>query len=60
MPEGNFIGIGGEEGSCLIGSFISLDKSGKFNVAKKGILGLTEALKVPVWGLEGLSPFFHM
>ena len=44
--------------SCLTGSFINFDKSGKFNVARKGSLGLTRALKVPVWGLEGLAPRF--
>ena len=50
--------MGGQEELCLTGSFISFDKSGKFNVAKKGSLGLTRALKVPAWGLEGLSPMF--
>ena len=30
----------------------------KFNVSRKGILGRTRALKVPVWGLEGLAPKF--
>ena len=48
MSEGNLVGIDGQEGSCLTGSFISLDKSGKFNVARKGSLGQTGALKVPV------------
>ena len=52
------VGTGGQEELCLIGSFISFDKFGKFNVAKKGSLGLTGALKVPVWGLEGLAPIF--
>ena len=52
------VGMGGQEELCLIGSFISFDKFGKFNVAKKGSSGLTGALKVPVWGLEGLSPMF--
>ena len=52
------VGTGGQEGSCLTGSFISLDKSGKFNVARKGSLGLTRGLKVLVWGLEGLAPIF--
>ena len=52
------VGTGGQEGSCLTGSFISLDKSRKFNVARKGCLGLTRALKVLVWGLEGLAPKF--
>ena len=55
MFDGNLVGTGGHEGSCLIGSFINLDKSGKFNVARKGSLGQTGALKVPVWGLEGLA-----
>ena len=27
-------------------------------MARKGSLGLTEALKVPAWGLEGLAPIF--
>ena len=56
MSNGNLVGIGGHEGSCLTGSFINLDKSGKFNVSRKGSLGHTRALKVPVWGLEGLAP----
>ena len=52
------VGTGGQEELCLTGSFISFDKSGKFNVAKKGRLGQTGALKVPSWGLEGLAPIF--
>ena len=58
MSKENLVGTGGQEGSCLTGSFISLDKYGKFNVARKGSLGQTGALKVPVWGLEGLAPKF--
>ena len=58
MSDGNLVGTGGHEGSCLIGSFINFDKSGKFNVSRKEILGHTGALKVPVWGLEGLAPKF--
>ena len=50
--------MGGPKELCLTGSFISFDKSGKFNVARKGSLGLTEALKVPTWGLEGLVSRF--
>ena len=50
--------MGGQEELCLIGSFISFNKSDKFKVSKKGILGLTGALKVPVWGLEGLASVF--
>ena len=58
MSNGNLVGTGGHEGSCLTGSFINLDKSSEFNVARNGILGLTEALKVPIWGLEGPAPKF--
>ena len=58
MSEGNLVGTGGQEGSCLTKSFINLDKSGKFNVARNGSLGVTEGLKVPEWGLEGLAPKF--
>ena len=36
MSEGSFVGMGGHEGSCAMGSFVSLVKSGRFNVAKKG------------------------
>ena len=50
--------MGGQEELCLTGLFIIFDKYGKFNVAKKGSLGLTGALKVPSWGLEGLAPIF--
>ena len=39
-------------------AFNSFDKSGKFNITKKESLGLTRALKVPTWGLEGLAPMF--
>ena len=56
ISEGSLVGTGGQEGSCLTGSFISFDKSGKFNVARKGSLGHTGALKVLVWELEGLAP----
>ena len=56
MFDGDLVETGGHEGSCLTGTFINFDKSGKFNVAKKGSLGRTGALKVPVWGLEGLAP----
>ena len=28
--------MGGHEGSCAMGSFVSLVKSGRFNAAKKG------------------------
>ena len=52
------VGTGGQEGPYLIGSFISFDKYRNFNVTRKGSLGLTEALKVPAWGLEGLSLMF--
>ena len=58
MSDGNLVGTGGHEGSCLTGSFINFDKSGKFNVARKGSLGITGALKVPIWGLEGPAPVF--
>ena len=58
MSDGNLVGTGGHEGSCLTGSFINLDKSSKFNVARNRSLGRTGALKVPVWGLEGLAPKF--
>ena len=47
MSDGNLVGTGGHEGSCLTGSFINIDKYGKFNVSRKGILGQTRALKVP-------------
>ena len=50
--------MGGQEELCLTGSFISFDKSGKFKVSRKGSLGLTRALKVPAWVLEGLAPMF--
>ena len=52
------VGMGGQEELCLTGSFISFDKSGKFNVSRKGRLGLTRALKVIAWGLEELAPIF--
>ena len=58
MSEGNLVGTGGQEGSCLTGSFINLNKYGKFNVSRKGSLGRIGALKVPVWVLEGLAPKF--
>ena len=58
MSEGSLVGMGDQEELCLTRSFISFDKSGKFKVARKGSLGLTGALKVPAWGLEGLAPMF--
>ena len=58
MSEGNLVGRGGQEELCLTRSFISFNKSRKFNVSWKGSLGLTGALKVPTWGLEGLSLVF--
>ena len=58
MFEGSLVGTGGQEELCLTGSFISFSKYGKFNVSKKGSLGLTKALRVPAWGLEGLAPIF--
>ena len=39
MSDGNFFGIGGQADECLIGSFINLDKSGIFKVAKNEIFG---------------------
>ena len=51
ISEGSLVGTGGQEDFCF-------NKSGKFNVAGKGSLGLTGALKVPAWGLEGLAPMF--
>ena len=56
MSDGNLVGTSGHEGSCLTGSFINLDKYGKFNVARNGSLGWTGALNVPAWGLEGHAP----
>ena len=53
MSDGNLVGTGGHKGSCLTGSFINFDKSGKFKVAKIGSLGRTGVLNVPAWGLEG-------
>ena len=53
MSDGNLVGTGGHKGSCLTGSFINFDKSGKFNVARNGSLVRTEELNVPAWGLEG-------
>ena len=55
MSDGNLVGTGGYEGSCLTRSVINFEKSDKFNVARKGRLGRTGALKVLVWGLEGLA-----
>ena len=54
--QGQFGGNRWPQGSCLTGSFINFDKSGKFKFAKKGSLGLTGALDVPAWGLEGPAP----
>jgi hypothetical protein len=39
MSEGNLVGTGGQFGSWKTRSFISLDRSGKFNVSRKGSLG---------------------
>jgi hypothetical protein len=39
MPDGSFVEIGSQAGECLIGSFINLDKSGRFKVAKNGTFG---------------------
>ena len=58
MSEGSLVRTGGQDDLCLTRSFISFDKSGKFKVARKGSLGLTGALKVPSWGLDGLAPIF--
>ena len=58
MSDGNLVGIGGHKGSCLTGSFINFDKYGKFKVSRNGSLGLTGALDVPAWGLEGPAPEF--
>ena len=58
ISEGNLVGTGSQEELCLTRSFISFDKFGKFNVARKGSLGLTRALKVLAWELEGLAPIF--
>ena len=52
------VGMGSQQELCLTRSFISFNKSGKFKVAKKGSLGITKALKVLAWGLEGLAPMF--
>ena len=56
MFDGNLVGTGGHEGSCLTGSFINFDKSVKFNFARNRILGRTGAVNVPAWGLEGPAP----
>ena len=45
--RGNLVGTGGHKGSCLTGSFINFDKSGKFKVSKNRILGQTGVLNVP-------------
>ena len=58
MFDGNLVGTGGHEGSCLTGSFINFDKSGKFKFVRNGSLGKTGVLNVPSWGLEGLAPMF--
>ena len=42
--------------SCLTGSFINFEKSGKFRVARKGILGRNGVVNVPTWGFEGPAP----
>ena len=52
------VGTGGQEELCLTESFINFDKSGKFKFSRKGRMGLTGALKVIAWGLEGISPMF--
>ena len=36
MSKGSFVGMGGQLGSCAMGSLVSLVKSGRFNAAKKG------------------------
>lgn len=36
ISKRSFVGMGGQLGSCTMGSFISLAKSGRFNEAKKG------------------------
>ena len=36
ISEGRFIGMVGQEGSWWIGSFINLDKSGRYKVARNG------------------------
>ena len=36
MSEGSFVGMGGQLGSCAMGSLVSLVKSGRFNATKKG------------------------
>ena len=36
MSKGSFVGMGGQLGSCVMGSFVSLVKLGRSNVAKKG------------------------
>ena len=56
MSEGSLVGTGGHKGSCLTGSFINFDKSGKFKVARKGSLGLTGVLEVPTSVFEGPAP----
>ena len=58
MSDGNLVGIGGHKGSCLTGSFINFDKSGKFKVARNGSLGLTRVVNVLAWGFEGPAPEF--
>ena len=39
MSKGNYVGMGGQAGECLIESLINLDKFGKFKVARNGIFG---------------------
>ena len=56
MSDGNLVVTDGHKGSCLTGSFINFDKSGKFKVARNGSLGLTGVVNVPTWGFEGPTP----
>ena len=39
MSEGSLVGTGGQARLYLIGSFVNLVRSGKFNVARNGSLG---------------------
>ena len=43
MYEGNLLGTSGHVALCLTGSFINLDKSGKFKVSRKESLSQTSA-----------------
>jgi hypothetical protein len=44
MSEGNFVGIFGQVGSCNMGSFISLVRSGILSESKKGMIGVGPAM----------------